>query len=286
MEPEKKTPMFSDTLLITFLTVSGYLVLYLSKVGYFLYFKISISYIETNLFQLLIIFPFLVMLIVVLDSFHGFLLKKKIKIQPFGLLLYMFVNISIIGIWFIFFSLKWPEILNLMGTLFFFNLGLYLGRRYIKKGRGKLEALYKLNKIDKNKYLAELEKYQPVDSFFTSLIMKYPPLFVIVAMTFFTAVLSLESGAVYAKIRREFSIINTSPELVVLTNYSQRFICFEFDREKREIKNNYYIKTFEQISNDKIQIKIEKIGPLKPFKVKNDEIKEPALKDQTKGSDK
>jgi len=76
-------------------------------------------------------------------------------------------------------------------------------------------------------------------------------------------------GRTYARNQKSFMIIKSSPELVILRRYSSSYICAPFDREKKEFKKKFYLKTGDQISEEGFEIVIEDVGPLKLPKEKN-----------------
>ncbi len=78
-----------------------------------------------------------------------------------------------------------------------------------------------------------------------------------------------DMGRSYARNKRSFMIIKSSPELVILRRYSSSYICAPFDREKKEFKKKFYLKTGDKISEEGFEIVIEDIGPLKLPKEKN-----------------
>jgi hypothetical protein len=73
-------------------------------------------------------------------------------------------------------------------------------------------------------------------------------------------------GSVKAKSQKTFLILASKPELVVLRIYGNDYICYEFDRVSKKIKNSLYIKTQSAIADEGVPIREEEIGPLSPTK--------------------
>lgn len=71
-------------------------------------------------------------------------------------------------------------------------------------------------------------------------------------------------GRISAKTQKKFLTIKSNPELVMLRKYSDRLICFEFDKEKKELTDKFYVIALDKISNERIQLVYEKLGTLRP----------------------
>jgi hypothetical protein len=69
-------------------------------------------------------------------------------------------------------------------------------------------------------------------------------------------------GNIVAVKKRYYTVINSSPELVVVRQYSNNLICAEINRDKKQIKKQYYIKTIEQIAEEGNYLSLEEIGPI------------------------
>ena len=95
-------------------------------------------------------------------------------------------------------------------------------------------------------------------------VLGYAAIFILLISFFFIDIM----GGAEARYKTSFLIIKSNPELVILCKYSQKFICAEFDKGKKQVKNIFYIKSIDQIANEKLKIVSEEIGPLKPSKKK------------------
>ena len=88
--------------------------------------------------------------------------------------------------------------------------------------------------------------------------------FIILFILILSLVVISGVGEAHAKTQKSFMIIKSDPELIVLRKYSENFICTTFDRKKKEIEKEFYIKNIDQITEARFKIVIEDIGPLKP----------------------
>jgi len=70
-------------------------------------------------------------------------------------------------------------------------------------------------------------------------------------------------GDVIARYETSFLVLKSCPELVVLVKYSNKLVCSEFDREKKEIQRVFYIKSLEQIGQEGTSVVVEAVGPLR-----------------------
>ena len=90
---------------------------------------------------------------------------------------------------------------------------------------------------------------------------------IIIFLTFILIFFVGDMGRSYAKNKKSFMIIKSSPELVILRRYSDSYICAPFDRKQRKFEKKFYLKTGTQISEDGFEIVTEEIGPLRASKI-------------------
>jgi hypothetical protein len=258
----KSFKFLSETILLFIIPIYAYLILYLYEWGYFNKLSIPDSFIEVNLPDILkiaIFLPFIFFIYIALELIRlGKLFENPIRKRIVGTIFYLlFIVLALyfLGLW------KWYLIsivlfFTLLDMYLFFIHPLIIGKNihgYKEKMFYQSEAFFKSDFL----IVRLLKKF---GLSFVSLV------FIIIEIM----CLSVCIGIFVARTQKTFMVIKSSPELIILRKYSQNIVCCEYDREKKEIIKNFYIKTIDQISREGIRISIEEIGPLKaPKKEKN-----------------
>lgn len=114
----------------------------------------------------------------------------------------------------------------------------------------------------KGTYLQRLELSQQHGSYSApSLLDKLPRnLFLLLLLLAWVIWLANSAGMSKASHQREFLVVNTSPEAVVLRPYHDHLVCAYFDRETKEISREYFI--LKSAGDPSTILTPEKVGPL------------------------
>lgn len=86
-----------------------------------------------------------------------------------------------------------------------------------------------------------------------------------VAMVMIMAILlSYTAGKGQANRQKEFLVLASSPETVVLRVYGDDLVCAQFDRATKEVQPNFFVIKRVTVSSDpRIQLNLEEVGPLR-----------------------
>ncbi len=265
-----KPKLISGAILSGFLTFYGFYSAYLYERGFSTYFKIPSSFVEVGLSEvfkvILILFPIVMFLFLGTDV----ALSASISRNP---ILRELVRYIIPFLLFILTPLIFdlPKYFKVSGIIAF--LLLIIGElifplismsKRIKGLKRKLEILQSYDEHRKKKFNFFRSNF--IDMFMEQIGIVT---FLIICLLVVSLSFVDQIGKQNAKSQKEFMIIKSNPELVVLRKYSENFICATFDREKKEVRNRIYLKTSDQISEEGFEIVIEDIGPLKLPKEKN-----------------
>ena len=254
-EIKKRPKFFSEAILAVLIPIFGYLLAFTYEAGFCAYFNIPVDFIEISLISVLKITGTLITITFLIWMFYEFLDSIKFFNNPIGRALdRILIPIILIPIGIYVFDLPWYYIL-IMYPFIFVLFVLPLFARGIKGYKRKVE--YTLNQDLKDEWLID------------KLAKKIGP-YTVIFLMFFIVGLGIFSvaGGFLAKKQRIFMVIKSNPELVMLRKYSKNFICASFDRKKKEIKKNFYLKNVDQIAEQGLQIVVEDIGPLKVSKSK------------------
>ena len=74
------------------------------------------------------------------------------------------------------------------------------------------------------------------------------------------------TGVAHAEQQREFLVIDTEPQLVVLRNYANEFICGRFNETTKELLNEFSFLNRDNLDQN-VSFKLKKVGPLKPVEL-------------------
>jgi len=252
-ESTKRQSIFiAEPILLFLVTVFGYLFLYLHEVGYCDKFEIPELLIEVNILKLVsLAFYFIIALNLLFFAVRY--IKKKITAIRIAFTIFILAIVILFG--FAFDLWRWPKIL----LLFLFLLSVFLPDFLDFMIRGEGQVFF----LSKKRGESELEKQK--EERLLDIIRGKPSerILLITGLLFSLSILGLPLGSLYARTQRSFMLIKSSPELVVLREYSNNLICSEFDRQKKEISGKYLILKIDKISEAEILIENENIGPLK-----------------------
>lgn len=252
-EIKKRPKFFPEAILAVLIPIFGYLLAFAYETGFCVYFNIPVEFIEISLISVLKITGTLITITFIIWMFYEFLDSIKFFNNPIGRALSrILIPIILIPIGIYVFDLPWYYIL-IMYPFIFVLFVLPLFQKGIKGYKRKVE--YTLNQDLKDEWLID------------KLAKKIGPYALIFLMFFIVGLGILNvAGGFNAKTKMTFMVIKSSPELVILRKYSKNFICTSFDRKKKEIKKNFYLKNVDQIVEQGLKIVVEDIGPLKVSK--------------------
>lgn len=252
-ESIKRPKFLSEAILAIIIPIFGYILAYNYENAFCAELKIPQEFIEINLIQGIRVTVILLGLIITIWLLSEFLHALKLFESVIGRLILRISLVVIIACYFIF-TTDLPLYAIILIILFpvslifqYFVLPLFYRR--LKGYKKKIE--YEINSDFKKDTLADkLARKIGLNAFLI--------LFFIFSVYFASGLI----GGFHAKTRVSFMIIKSSPELVVLRKYSQNFICASFDREKKKIKKNFYLKSVDQIVREGFEIVVEDMGPL------------------------
>jgi len=235
----------------------GYALAFAYEAGFCRTFNIPISYIELSLTRIFAVAGTLIVI------FSPFLLLMQglsvIKVSRKNAIGRGFARLSYPGlvflIYFYLFPLAWRQWIWLVGIFLFFvflTLGLPLFTQPEKHTyKEKLEA-EENEEIKANLFLHQVRKKLGSD------------MAMIVPVLLMTILASNLAGRAQAEKQREFLVINSKPELVVLRNYGNELICATFDRSKKVVFSNFHFLERKSINyTNGISLKLENVGPFK-----------------------
>jgi len=105
------------------------------------------------------------------------------------------------------------------------------------------------------------------DKFRKNIIMYFGPgLMQFFVVLFFISWAAYITGVAHAEQQREFLVIETEPQLVVLRNYANEFICGRFNETTKELLNVFYFLNRDNLDQN-VSFKLKKVGPLKPVEL-------------------
>ena len=255
-------------ILTAFIPAFSYLTAYFFERGFCGQLQIPLSFIEIGINEVLKVIVLIIPLILFL--FFGIVLTIYVRILKNPVFKILSRSIFPLFLFFLMFAFSGLSLVKvIIGFLIFWFI--FIGSDFIfplfskRKFRGyykrTLESYLESDKKPKDLF----DKIS--DSFIEQFgILTYTIIFFLsFILIFFVG----DMGRTYARNKRSFMIIKSSPELVILRRYSSSYICAPFDREKKEFKKKFYLKTGDKISEEGFEIVIEDIGPLKLPKEKN-----------------
>lgn len=255
-EEKRNIPKYMlEAMIAVLIPVYGYFLAYTHEMGFCFNYKIPISLIEIDLNLVLLTITSLLIFVYIMNiifqiigliRFNGSILARRI---------FTFIVINIFFIFFLF-SFDFHLVLTIciiVLDLFYIVIEFILPI-FLAKG----EKGYK-NKLE---YQRKHDWKDNLGFFFFIKRLSFPTFMtvLIVTLLLFGAP---TMGALRAKVKKSYMIIHSKPKLVVLQKYSKKYICAPFDRKKKEIKNEFYIKSLDQIEDEKFKLTKDDIGPLK-----------------------
>lgn len=258
MENQVKKINLSDGLLLFLLPIYGYILLFAYEYGYFVRLGIPTEFIEINLAALAKICAYLFAGALIGLGFSEFIYKLILMGKGFIIkilsYLYLFFVLSILPT--IAFDLhKFLLPFIIIGVLYLFSefVSPLIKYKGIKGYWKKAEQMMKDEAKDYKKGIGD-EIIKRIGS---------KPFRVVFYLLSFTYI-SFSIGAISAKTQENFLVLKSNPELVVLRNYSQKFLCVEYDRNKKKLLNKFSFLTIDKASENAYSIAKERIGPLSP----------------------
>ena len=258
-EKKKANLLLSDAILAIIIPVAGYYVAYQYELGRAGYFGISGSLVEvglTNVLQVIVyLFASYLLILGYLGHKENLAIAKSPVLRAFSLI---FMPLLIILGLIIYVARAGALLFMLLGfaTLLIFAVFVFplISQRRVKGYKNKLAEQMKGNQGSDSNDSSLLGGYRRKYGLriYAAIIVA---IFALIYMSFF--------GSVVARNQSSFEVLASTPELVVLARYSSRLVCAEVDREKKEIKNAYYIRTLDQVAEQGIRISRENVGPFK-----------------------
>lgn len=255
-------------ILTAFIPAFSYLTAYFFERGFCGQLQIPLSFIEIGINEVLKVIVLIIPLILFL--FFGIVLTIYVRILKNPVFKILSRSIFPLFLFFLMFAFSGLSLVKvIIGFLIFWFI--FIGSDFIF-------PLFSKRKF-RGYYKRTLESYLESDKKTKDLFDKISDLFIeqfgiltytiIFFLSFVLIFFVGDMGRSYARNKRSFMIIKSSPELVILRRYSSSYICAPFDREKKEFKKKFYLKTGDKISEEGFEIVIEDIGPLKLPKEKN-----------------
>jgi len=267
-ESKKSVPIFIHLGILTaFIPAYSYLTAYFFERGFCGQFQIPLSFIEIGINEVLKV----IVLIIPLILFLCFGIALTIYVRALKNPVFKILSRSIFPLFlcFLWFAFSGQSLIKvIIGFLIFWFI--FIGSDFIfplfskRKFRGYYKRTLQSN-LESDKKAKDL--FDKISDLFIEQfgILTYTIIFFLsFILIFFVG----DMGRTYARNKKSFMIIKSSPELVILRRYSSSYICAPFDREKKEFKKKFYLKTGDKISEEGFEIVTEEIGPLKTSRIK------------------
>jgi Ca2+/Na+ antiporter len=241
---------------------------YSYEYGYYSRLNIPFDFIEVNLSILarINVFLFLIFLFFIgsADIIYAFKIHKMAKgrkILFYFYLLFVLAILPMVAFDYLRRWLPWIIVSTLLYLIAEFIFPLFANKK-IKGSKNKLEQEIR---DDTKEYEGD----------FLDVVIKRIgySIYLLIVFLLSSTYIAFSVGAIKAKNQKDFLVMKSNPELVIIRKYSQNVICAEYDKEKKELKNKFYFKTMDQISTAGIQLCIEEIGPLIGLKKENNKKK-------------
>lgn len=252
----RKTLKLPDAVIIFLIPVLAYVLAFRYEHGYCTVFRIPIYLIKLDINNLLGYVTFLYILVMPVYFFLDAMIESR---QKDDRLQWDFL-IDTVWILFLLMTVYSFNLLTIPTGLIIISLTvmLYAYLKYIRPIFTQKDIKGYKNKLKQRKPIIIVE-----DSLMDLAIKKFGlARFMLVTILILMIGILGTIGAFVAKTQTSFMILKSNPELVVLRKYSNSLICAEFDREKKECKEEFYIKILEEISAQGVKILTERIGPL------------------------
>jgi len=253
-------------MIIAIATLFGYFIIYRYESGFLDFFGIPDIFIEITLTSILIAgFVVFFLLLLLFNFFALFSIfypkdfwpysRSIIIISPF--LLWLIIDLMLYGSE----SRNWTWLLGCLVVFSFLGFVFPLLRqRQIKGYREKLIAQAEAEmKTLSTKLYSRL---------FTNIDRRE---FLIFALILTAFVFPKDFGKLKARQQVNYSVINTSPEAVVLRTYGDKMLCIPFDRKNKEIQRRFFILKISDNTRN-LTFSSEPVGPLHASIVKIQKI--------------
>ena len=257
MISSKKSLLIHEALLVILIPLVGYAISFLYEIGYCSTFNIPLYFINPSPTTIFIgissIGGFLLLFVVI-----RWFLENFLGTGPVGFGIRRFTGFFLVIAYTIaLFGADWKRLgailITLVGFIFIqFGVPLFTQSKH-PTYRDKLEA------EDKGEW--EFDKFRKN-------IIKYfgPGLMQLLVFLFFISWAAYITGVAHAEQQREFLVIETEPQLVVLRDYANEFICGRFDETTKELLNVFSFLNRDNLDQN-VFFKLKKVGPLKPVEL-------------------
>lgn len=258
-EKKRSFPFVPDPILAVLIPIVGYYAAYIYEVGYAGHFGIPSSFVDVGMPEFLRLLSLSIVLYLAILGY----VEQRIKLfkgkNPISRAIgrALFPSLFFLAIIVVY---RLTGIL-LYVVLFFLLLGLFTEfgtplthQRKIKGYRNKLFA-------QEQEYVRRRLNQTLLETLFARGEGTLKITLLILLVIYLIGMYPL--GEVMARYETSFLVLKSSPELVVLVKYSNKLICSEIDREKKEIQGVFYIKSLEQIGQEGTSVVVEPVGPLR-----------------------
>lgn len=258
MVSNKKFLLTHEALLVVLIPLVGYAISFLYEIGYCNTFNIPSYFIKLSPTTIFIgmssIALFLLLYFMTRFFCENFLGTGPISSGIKRLAMPSLISLYIIAL----FGADWKRLSGvLIGLVFIifmqFGVPLFTQSKH-PTYRDKLEAEDKAE-WEWDKFRKNITKY-----FGPGLMQFFLLLFLLLWAAYFT-------GVAHAEQQREFLVIETEPQLVVLRNYGNEFICGRFNETTKELLNVFSFLNRDNLDQN-VSFKLKKVGPLKPVELK------------------
>ena len=263
--------IFSEGLIIGYLTVMGYALAFIYEYSYLNYFGVPYYFIDIKLgnifLAIFIIFIFLIITKTILNLIEksGFISDSGIgRLRAANIFSFIIMTPGIFAL----LNNKVLAALLLIGGYILISsieiFGILIYGRNVntwKDKKGIFEYLLS-NKVKKSSF---------VDDFFSKLFFLEEDLTRNYLRIFLNSVVfcyvSLSMGGFIASNRIEFYRLSTSPNRIIVAQYNDSLLTLSIDKKTRKLSNDLRIIKKDELFSNKIDLILEKIGPLEKFNI-------------------
>ncbi len=238
--------LISESLLLAFLTIVGYMCAFGYQFSYLSYYNIPTYFIDLTIGKILLtifIILFSTLILITISLIVIYLIKnKEIKVKKISLLTYTFVigivlsytSISIFtGFKFKFQIFIISVIFSLLYSILFFKV--YI--RHILVIRNSIMAVS--NKSEIGQILT-----------------------MVIFLSIFAISLSFYLGFYTAAYKQEYLITNTTPQYAIISMYGESFLGIRYSTSTADFEKDIILINHDRITKDNILFTSSKIGPI------------------------
>lgn len=252
----------SDSILLAIVPIASYLIVFVFEAGYFNYYGMPLQFISFSINELLIAAVSLSLLL----GLWAFVERIILSIFPYSLpdpVMNRVQSIASIGSLIAILYVYYPEQSNIWNYLFVSLIFVALGEfvlpiftmkkikgGYIKKLTAVDKRANKREDVNRNRSLLET-----VVGRFNKHVLRYLPFAVVLLIGIYFL------GGLQGQNQKNYYVVSTNPELVVLYVSTERFIAAPFDRDTKTFEPRFVFISPTQDAT--IQLIPEHIGPLK-----------------------